>query len=252
MSNQTVTVSGRIRYPHLFTPKKWANDSPDKPPQFSLELCIDQNDPQLQQVYAIESQQIQEVLGGMTPDGNNRIVKVDPNNPACAGMVILKSKSSERPPVYIRDPNTGAYSDCIDPNKVKDGDYVAVEVWIHGYSTAGRGVTSKINQVLWLGDGPGPLGSSAKSSPQDAFGAVQLPPGVTPMQAAVNAQNANPAQSYQPANQQPQQQAYQPPAPQQGVYQPPAPHPQTVIQPQQPMQQPQVAPQQGYQPPFQG
>ncbi len=235
MSDNKITLTGRCMYPHLFQPKKWDN----KPePQFEIAIVIPQNEPVITELWNHAAGMLQAAFPGLAPSMENMPLSVDANNPHIQGCYVVKSWTRQAPQVY-RTNASGGFDAVIDPNLIRDGDHVAVEVGLYTYDNMRKGVGAGLNSVLYLGPGQGALGRGGGSPPEQAFANVQMP-----------ATTTGPVTGVPPAAAGPGSSVGGPTAPQ------PSAAPNPFGQPQQTAQQPQPAAGQPYpqpgQQPYQG
>ena len=164
----TLTLRGRIMYPHVHHPHAFADDvAKGKEPKYRASLVIPQNDPQIAKIVELTRMIAKEDLGVENVDFIGKPLKVDPDNPKLAGMYVLKATTKYKPSVL-----TLQMEPIMDPAVPADGDHVYMNVNLFSFDNAGnRGVSASLNGIMWIEKGE-QLGKSGRPSDQTMFGAV--------------------------------------------------------------------------------
>ena len=157
-------LTGKIVYPHLFTPQA-IDEKSDK--KFSCSLLLPKSDPHAAEVVAKVDSLINEKLGGEPPDDRYMPVKDgdDAGNPDYAGCWELrcKSKDDQRPGVV-----DGALNLITDPSHIVGGDNVRISVNLYAYNKRYRGIGIQLNNVQFISKGEKVIGAG-KKRPEDEF-----------------------------------------------------------------------------------
>lgn len=162
-------LKGRIAWPELFTPKAFEEGGEKK---YQCSILIPKDDPQAKVVMETVAGLIKSDLGGKAPDDRYMPVKDGDKsgNADYAGHIEIRCKNTRKPGVVDQNLET-----IIDPELIRSGDYVNVDVGIFAYNRKFKGIGVSLNNVQYVQKGD-PIGGSAKR-PEDAFTKIEVASG---------------------------------------------------------------------------